>query len=128
MNAAIRLPQPLTVLTTEKGLEITLPITQELIFFPGHFPVRAILPGVVMIDWVIELAEKYLSLRVKIPLQMEVIKFKQPVIAGDDVSITLNLNYLEAKGKLVFSLYGDKGECSSGRIVIDANSRYTGGR
>ena len=43
------------------GVELDLAIGPELIYFQGHFPGYPVLPGIVQIDWAVQLADQYLG-------------------------------------------------------------------
>ncbi|NRB38728.1 MAG: 3-hydroxyacyl-ACP dehydratase [Pseudomonadales bacterium] len=115
MNS-LRLPTPTAISRTENSCTFTLQVSDQLCFFPGHFPVHSILPGVVIIDWVMELTQQHMGLIAAIPLTMEVIKFKQLVEVN--TCVELKITHHREKNKLSFILSSSVGEHSSGRIVL----------
>jgi len=93
---------------------LQLRIPENLLYFMGHFPQQAILPGVTQLAWV----EKYgrLLLGIDQPfLRMEVIKFKKIIRPGDIISV--QLQWKATTGKLYFELSSDADSHSSGRMV-----------
>lgn len=112
----LRIPTPTVIESSENQLVLELHISDQLIYFPGHFPVHSILPGVVILDWVMDLAKEHMGLTPATPLQMEVIKFKQVVETNTDVRLELKHNV--SKNKLVYKLSSSHGEHSSGRILL----------
>lgn len=88
-------------------------VTEDLPFFPGHFPQQAVLPGVVMLDWVVQYAEQLLPINVDFT-HMEAIKFKQVICPP--LSISVELKYNAERKKLSYSIRSEKAEHSSGRI------------
>ncbi len=60
------------------GVEIDISIPPELFYFRGHFPIRPILPGVVQIDWAVQLADQHLGTNIKSAQKFNV-KFKSIV-------------------------------------------------
>ena len=119
MNS-LRIPIPTAISRSENSCTFTLQITDQLGFFPGHFPVRPILPGVIIIDWVMELAEQYMGLIAATPLTMEVIKFKQ--LVESNTCIELTITHHPDKNKLSFLVSSSSGEHSSGRIILSEPS------
>lgn len=112
-----RIPTPSKVEKQNDTLIIEIPMNGELIYFPGHFAQHSILPGVIILDWVIELAEKHMGLKAAVPMQLEVIKFKN--IVEENVTLTLTITHLVDKNKFRYSLTSEAGEHSSGRVVLE---------
>ncbi len=96
-------------------LNLHLHVPKELLFFDGHFDKIPILPGVVQIYWANHYARQAFSLEDDF-LRLEVIKFKQIIHPGQDV--TLALSYHAPKHRIDFIYYSDEGQHASGRIVL----------
>lgn len=110
------MPEPTKVIkNAEYDYAFDFFIKDDLIFFPGHFPAQSILPGVVIIDWCMNLAEQYFAIK---PLfeSMEVIKFKKLITPNN--TITVHLTYNPEKQKLQFSVNSAAGDHSSGKITV----------
>jgi 3-hydroxyacyl-[acyl-carrier-protein] dehydratase len=92
-------------------IALALPPTHPA--FAGHFPGRPILPGVVQIDWAVQLAESYLASGFSAACDFQV-KFRQVVTAGDDLALDLRID--RASGVVTFSYRVGDAMVSSGRI------------
>src|SRR3954452_17196436 len=90
---------------------LALPATHPA--FAGHFPGRPILPGVVQIDWAVQLAESCLASGFSAACDFRV-KFRRVVTAGDDLSLDLRVD--RASRVVTFSYRVGDAMVSSGRI------------
>ncbi|GEN09597.1 Acyl-coenzyme A synthetase/AMP-(fatty) acid ligase [Myxococcus fulvus] len=107
---------PLRVL--EQGPEkavLSLETPASLPQFKGHFPQKAILPGVAQIEWAIQLARELFTLPPHF-LRMEVVKFQQLIVP--ETQVTLELTWSAAKGSLHFKYTSEAGTHGSGRILF----------
>lgn len=110
----MRIPKPLDVIQhNEHKVSLRLAVADDLIYFPGHFPSRLVLPGVVMVDWAVSFAEQYLPIRIEFSA-LETIKFKQVVLPPQEIN--LHLEYKPKHGKLYYRVDSTQGEHSSGKI------------
>ncbi|WP_248805705.1 AMP-binding protein [Pseudomonas sp. MWU13-2100] len=96
-------------------LQLVVPL--DLAYFSGHFPITPVLPGVVQVDWALELGRERLELPEKFA-GMEVLKFQQLVRPGD--KLELSLRFDRERSKLHFAFRNAAAACSSGRIVLEA--------
>ena len=96
---------------------LQLAVPPDLAYFSGHFPVTPVLPGVVQVDWALELGRQRLELPEKFA-GMEVLKFQQLVRPGDQLELSLRFD--RERSKLHFAFRNTKAACSSGRIVLEA--------
>lgn len=101
----------------DHAIECDFLISEDLVFFPGHFPVQSVLPGVVIIDWAIALGKEHFGINPSEFGSMEVVKFKQLVTPGKIV--TFHIKYLPEKKKLVFTVDSPEAEYSSGKINLN---------
>jgi acyl-coenzyme A synthetase/AMP-(fatty) acid ligase/3-hydroxymyristoyl/3-hydroxydecanoyl-(acyl carrier protein) dehydratase len=97
----------------ELRLELIVPL--DLAHFPGHFPGTPILPGVVQVDWAMNLSQRLMDLPPRFA-GMEVLKFQQLVRPGDRISLTLRFD--PERSKLHFAYRNGEAACSSGRILL----------
>lgn len=97
----------------EWRLNLTVPL--DLAHFPGHFPRTPILPGVVQVDWAMNVAQRLMNLPPRFA-GMEVLKFQQLVRPGDQISLTLRFD--QERSKLHFAYHNGEASCSSGRILL----------
>ena len=61
-------PAVLAVRSSEGRAELDLVVPPDLLYCRGHFPNRAILPGVVQIDWAILLGRRHFQLGPSAPI------------------------------------------------------------
>jgi 3-hydroxymyristoyl/3-hydroxydecanoyl-(acyl carrier protein) dehydratase len=118
MNAVLplhKLPVLVQTAIDVNRVTLTLHVPNSLAFFPGHFPVHAILPGVVQIDWAIHFARQHFPLLPQFR-KMEALKFQ--AIIEPEQQISLVLEHKPESGKILFSYDSDRGRHSSGRIVF----------
>ncbi|MFK8330650.1 AMP-binding protein [Pseudomonas sp. BJa5] len=99
-------------------LQLQLAVSADLAYFSGHFPQTPVLPGVVQVDWAIELGQALLD-RPRRFAGMEVLKFQHLVRPGDTLELTLRFD--AERGKLYFTYRNAGVPCSSGRIVLEAS-------
>lgn len=81
-------PTVLSVRHFTRGVEIDFSIPEDLFFLQGHFPGRPILPGVVQVDWAVQLADRFLQTGIGGARQFKV-KFKSLIAPGSDFLICL---------------------------------------
>lgn len=65
-------------------LHYTVPLDHPS--FAGHFPGHPVLPGVVLLDWVVLAAKQQLTVNVT---GISVVKFHRPLVPGDVVDLVL---------------------------------------
>lgn len=111
----MRIPEPQKVNhIDEHTVTLELLVGEELAFFPGHFPQQSVLPGVVMVDWAIEFAERFLPVKIQFTM-MEALKFRQVVTPTAVVKLCLQIN--TKTHKLHFNYEGSEQQSySSGKI------------
>lgn len=94
----------------------SLQIPDDLVYFEGHFPGRPILPGVIQIKWVMDLAER-LPLSGSLSENFSVmtkLKFMRLITRGDQLTLHLTTS---SSGKLLsFRFFDDEGDYSSGQL------------
>ena len=96
-------------------LDLQSNLVGQLAHFPGHFPGTPILPGVVQVDWAMNLSQRLMDLPPRFA-GMEVLKFQQLVRPGDRISLTLRFD--PERSKLHFAYRNGEAACSSGRILL----------
>ena len=113
-----RQPERLAQRWQDEHWQIDLRVPLDLAHFSGHFPRTPVLPGVVQIEWAIELARELID---DLPPRfggMEVLKFQQLARPGD--LLLLSLRFDRARGKLYFTYHNGEKPCSSGRVLLGA--------
>jgi 3-hydroxymyristoyl/3-hydroxydecanoyl-(acyl carrier protein) dehydratase len=109
-------PLLLEVKAAANRVELSLAIPHDLIYFRGHFPDFAILPGVVQIEWVMGYAKRYFPVENASAGTLR-IKFRRPILPGDRLLLTLD--YRPLRTQLDFTYAGPEGIASSGRIGLE---------
>ena len=110
-------PEILEQAETEGEWNLQLSVPPDLAYFSGHFPKAPVLPGVVQVEWALNLGRQLLKLPGAFA-GMEVLKFQQLVRPGDEVQ--LHLRFDPERGKLYFAYRNETATCSSGRILLGA--------
>ncbi|MBK5340730.1 acyl-CoA synthetase family protein [Pseudomonas sp. TH49] len=110
-------PEVLEQLETDGEWSLQLSVPPDLAYFSGHFPKAPVLPGVVQVEWALNLGRHLLNLPGKFA-GMEVLKFQQLVRPGDEIQ--LHLRFDPERGKLYFAYRNETATCSSGRILLGA--------
>jgi acyl-coenzyme A synthetase/AMP-(fatty) acid ligase/3-hydroxymyristoyl/3-hydroxydecanoyl-(acyl carrier protein) dehydratase len=109
-------PEVLEQTQTDGEWNLQLSVPPDLAYFSGHFPKAPVLPGVVQVEWALNLGRQVLNLSGAF-VGMEVLKFQQLVRPGDEIQ--LHLRFEPIRGKLYFTYRNDTATCSSGRILLE---------
>lgn len=110
-------PEILEQIETDGEWSLQLAVPPDLAYFSGHFPQAPVLPGVVQVEWALQLGQQLMNLPEKFA-GMEVLKFQQLVRPGDEIQ--LHLRFDPARGKVYFAYRNETATCSSGRILLEA--------
>ena len=97
------------------GTELDLFIPSDLAYLEGHFPGLPIVPGVVLIDWVVELAARHLAVPVEAG-QTFAVKFRR--VIGPGGPVTLSLRYVATRSQLGFEYRTGQQTLAGGTIDI----------
>lgn len=95
------------------ALELELPAT--LSCFAGHFPGFSVLPGVVQVDWVMQLGAAHFPGVPRAAADLRV-KFKRVITPG--MPLTLTLRHDAARGRLDFTYALGAAIASQGQIAL----------
>lgn len=112
-DSEVRNPEIVHVTRLEDHVELKLVIPGALLYFRGHFPNFAILPGIVQLDWAIQFGKRHFALGAVSPATIR-IKFRKPI--RPEHRVTLSLKDSHARSSLEFSYTDAEGVCSSGQI------------
>ena len=99
------------------GVELDLFVPADLAYLEGHFPEHPIVAGVVQLDWVVVLAERYL----RVPLQTAPkfsVKYRRLTQPEDTLLLTMRLQ--SNATRLTFEYRNRQEISSSGSIALDA--------
>ncbi len=100
---------------TDDSAVIELQPPATLVYFDGHFDDAPVLPGVVQVDWAIDLGRRLFGFTGGF-LRMEAIKFHRIFHPGP--AMRLALDWRAAQAVLVFEFSSTAGRHSSGRIFF----------
>ena len=89
----------------------------DLVYFGGHFATFPLVPGVVELQWVRDLAGQFDWGRQSVT-RVEALKYQQFVRPHDEIVLTLHHD--AAKNKLAFTITSNGNACASGRLVFQA--------
>jgi len=112
--AATEQPKVISSEAIENGLQLRLKVPADLSYFPGHFPAHPVLPGVVQIRWVEDLAREF-DLISGTFLRIEKLKFMR--IISRDYEVTLDLT-VPKENTLQFQYSSEHGIHGSGKIIF----------
>ncbi|GLH41943.1 AMP-binding protein [Pseudomonas atacamensis] len=115
LAARPKVPEVLEQSASDGEWSLQLSVPPDLAYFSGHFPKAPVLPGVVQVEWALNLGRQLLNLDGAFA-GMEVLKFQQLVRPGDEIQ--LHLRFDGERGKLYFAYRNDTATCSSGRILL----------
>ena len=115
LAARPKAPEVLEQSASDGEWSLQLSVPPDLAYFSGHFPKAPVLPGVVQVEWALNLGRQLLKLDGGFA-GMEVLKFQQLVRPGDEIQ--LHLRFDAERGKLYFAYRNDTATCSSGRILL----------
>jgi len=110
-------PQELAVVREDDGVCLTLRVPEDLIYFEGHFPDCAILPGVVQLKWAIEYGRRYFALSPRF-VGISNMKFMRVIVPGK--TTTLTLAQAASGNELSFQYAIGEEVCSTGSISFAA--------
>ncbi|MCI9874342.1 acyl-CoA synthetase family protein [Pseudomonas atacamensis] len=115
LAARPKAPEVLEQSASDGEWSLQLSVPPDLAYFSGHFPKAPVLPGVVQVEWALNLGRQLLKLDGAFA-GMEVLKFQQLVRPSDEIQ--LHLRFDAERGKLYFAYRNDTATCSSGRILL----------
>lgn len=111
----VELPDITNLKVEGNRLELDLFLQENLLYFQGHFPEAAILPGVVQIHWAALWGQRWLMTETRFA-GFDQVKFFMPAKPGDSLHVVLE--WRAEKSQLHFCYYLDQKLVSSGRIRL----------
>jgi acyl-coenzyme A synthetase/AMP-(fatty) acid ligase/3-hydroxymyristoyl/3-hydroxydecanoyl-(acyl carrier protein) dehydratase len=115
-EASMDRPEVLEELRGSDFLERACRVPHDLACLPGHFPDQPIVPGVLQLDWVMELAAQLLERVVEVR-ELRAIKLLAPLRPGDSFRIHVRAT---AAGEIAFSVFSEDHEHAKGRVRLNA--------
>jgi 3-hydroxymyristoyl/3-hydroxydecanoyl-(acyl carrier protein) dehydratase len=100
-----------------RGVRLELEIPAGLSYFVGHFPDLPLLPGVVQVDWAIELGRELIPFTGSFRA-LSAVKFMRVIQPAE--AITLTLEYSADQRQLDFEYRLGERVCSSGSALFAA--------
>ncbi|WP_417761862.1 3-hydroxyacyl-ACP dehydratase FabZ family protein [Shewanella sp.] len=110
-----QLPPVVSHYAFENEAQWQLVVPADYPAFEGHFSDHPILPGVVQLDWAIQLGCQYFGYTAAVA-QVEVLKFQQ--LIQPDATVTLTVQHLANKHKLQFHFSDGERRYASGRLAF----------
>lgn len=108
--------------TQKQEYDFMATVPLDLHYFGGHFAEFPLVPGVVQLQWVMDLARQVFSSLPLRVIRVENLKFQQFLRPNDEVSI--HLSWLPEKQKMVFTVKNSNKPCASGRVVFSDEGDY----
>jgi len=110
------LPEIISEACDGNRASFTLRIPPELAHFPGHFPGRPLLPGVVEVDWAVRLGLRHFMLATERFSALKGLKFNSPILPGTVLQLTLT--WSDGKSRLDFIYQVGARACATGQILF----------
>lgn len=109
---------PKFVSVEQKGntLSLLLDVSEDVHWFTGHFPNKAVLPGVAQVHWAVELAKCIIAPTTF--LSVSNIKFKKMIFPKNKVVLTLLVN--DVKNTVSFIYKYEETTFSTGTVLFES--------
>ena len=115
----MRFPNILSRLEDGDTRRYELDISEELIWFRGHFPGYPVLPGVVQLRWAVELSQENFAIRT-VPGEVMRLKFKSIIVPPIAVELTL---VQLGPSRVQFGYTGQGQEYSQGQLIFPESTQ-----
>lgn len=107
-------PEVLEAIRSETSAEWRCRVPPDLSCWPGHFPDSPVVPGVLQVDWAMDLASELLGGLPRL-CEVEQVTFRDPLRPGDTFRIRVDA---EANAWLRFRIWSEGAEHASGRARV----------
>ncbi|WP_445679402.1 AMP-binding protein [Radicibacter daui] len=104
---------------SERCYRVRLRLDEKLLYFKGHFAEFALLPGVVQLDWAVELARTLFEMPADLS-EVGPLKFRRPLVPGAEVDLVLEQDPQRPRIAFRYLVAGE--EHASGVLKWDARS------
>ncbi len=108
-------PKFVSVEKNDNTLSLLLHVTEDVHWFTGHFPDKAVLPGVAQVHWAVELAKCIVSTPNTFS-SVSNVKFKKMIFPNDRTVLTLLIN--EVKNTVSFTYKSEGIIFSTGTVLF----------
>jgi len=109
----MHLPEFTFIEQTKNLVVVNITLDKNARAFDGHFPGHPVLPGVVQLDWVMQLAHMFFAVE---PVAKDFqVKFTDMITTG---SITLRIEFEPELNRLSFNYSKEDKTCSSGKVKL----------
>lgn len=103
-------------------VRLQLPVAEDTPWVEGHFPERAVLPGVVLLRWAIEAAREQWPALGDVQ-SLSNLKFQHPILPPADLTLTLEIIAADraaggAASRLTFRYDQDDRPCVRGGVTF----------
>lgn len=106
-------PEVIDIARSAEQAEVKLLVPENLIYFRGHFPGFALLPGVIQVDWAVRYGKELFLPAGAFPSTIR-IKFRRPI--RPNYRLSLNLKFVPLRSSVHFEYSDAEGPYSSGQI------------
>jgi 3-hydroxymyristoyl/3-hydroxydecanoyl-(acyl carrier protein) dehydratase len=106
---------------TDRGegyIEQSCRVPELLSCLPGHFPGSPVVPGVLQLDWVLDLVAEFLGQPPRVAT-IESLKFRMPLVPG--ARIRIHVHAVSERG-IEFGIRSEGGEHARGRLLLEAEA------
>lgn len=97
-------------------------VPEDLSCFAGHFPGNPMVPGVLQVDWALDMVGEYLASVPEVSV-IESLKFSTLLRPGNAFRLTVRFK----AGRLYLRLWNEDVEFAKGRILLSSRRRDSGG-
>ena len=111
-------PEVLDELSSHDFIERSCRVPLDLACFPGHFPGRPLVPGVLQLDWALELAAQLLGAPPQV-VEIESLKLSSPLRPGQRFRIR---SRLAENAKVEFKVWSRDSTHATGRVRLKMSS------
>lgn len=119
-DASVTSPELFEFILADGFCERKVKVPENLGWLEGHFPNFPVVPAVVQIQWVMDVARELLG-RSVILERIEALKFKEPLRPGQVFRLRVELS--AARDVLDFRLWEEGRLFSSGRCLLGSSER-----